>query len=193
MALHDSLEHKVIGDFVTACLNHCNEVSSRRNGKVELALFALLEGGVDNDFAVNKTNLNAGDGAIPRNVGNGDSGRNTDCCCNLRAAVGVYRHYGCNNAAIVTHILGEKRTNGTVDTTACKSSLFACSALTTEEGAGETANGIHLLLIVNREGEEIYAFAGFTRCGYGTEYRSVAVGCHNGSVCELSHHTGLKL
>ena len=192
MACHNAVKHKVIGNFVTACFNHCNQIFGGRNGKGKVGLFSFFQSRVDNDFAVNKTNKSGSDRTIPRNIGNGDCRRNTDSGGDFRRAVGVNRHNGCNNRTIVAHILREKRADGAVDTAGSQNGLFACFTLAALERAGDTTYRIKFFFIVNRKGEEINPFARLVRSRNGAENACFAIGCHKGSVCKPCHHAGFK-
>ena len=75
---HNGVEHNVIGNLVSACLNHSNEVRGRGYGKLKVVLCLLLCGGVKNNLTINKTYRNTRNGAFPRNVGNRKCDRSTN-------------------------------------------------------------------------------------------------------------------
>ena len=149
MGEHDAVEHLVIGDFLCTCLDHCDEVGGRGDGDSHAADLALSLGGVDDILAVNKADAHAGDRAVPRNLGNGKRDRNAEHSGDFGLAVGIDRHNGSHDADIISHVLGEQRTDGSVDNSRCKSCLLARSALTALERTGNLANGIELLFKIN--------------------------------------------
>ena len=70
VACDDGVEHSVIVNLVSACFDHNNLVLGTCNGKVKVISCSLLESGVKNDLAVNQTNADAADRAVPGNIGN---------------------------------------------------------------------------------------------------------------------------
>ena len=66
----DTLEHNIVRHLVSACLNHNDLLLCTCNGYEHFALFALLNGRVNNILAVHKTEPYACDRAVPGNVGN---------------------------------------------------------------------------------------------------------------------------
>ena len=75
----------------------------------------------------------------------------------LGGAVPVHAHDGGHDGHVVAEIAGEQGTDGPVDDPAGEDALLAGAALPAHEGAGDTAYGIHLLLKVHAEGEEVDA------------------------------------
>ena len=192
MSGHDGVEHDVFGDLVTAGLDHGDQVLSGGNSQLEVGDSSLLEGRVDDDLAVDEADLDRGDGAVPRDVGDGDGGGDTDGGSNFRGAVRVHAHDRGDDGAVIAQVFREQRTDGTVDAAGRKDRLFRRSALSSLEGAGDAADGVHLLLEVDGKREEVDAFPGFVGCGHGAEHDRFAVACENSSVGELSHFTGLQ-
>ena len=70
VACNDGVEHSVIVNLVSACFDHNDLVLGTCNGKVKVISCSLLESGVKNDLAVNQTNADAADRAVPGNIGN---------------------------------------------------------------------------------------------------------------------------
>ena len=189
---HDGVEHDVFRDLVTAGLDHGDQVFRGRDGQFEVGSGSLLEGRVDDDLAVDETDLNGGDGAVPRDVGDGNGGGDADGGRYLGGAVRVDAHDRRDDGAVVAQVLREQRTDGTVDAAGRKDRLFRRSALSSLEGAGDTADGVHFLLEVDGEREEIDAFPGFVRCGHGAEHDRFAIAGQDGGVGELSHFAGFQ-
>ena len=62
---------------------------------------------------------------------------------------------------VVAHVLREQRADRAVDHAAGEDRLVGRAALTLEEGAGDFAHGVELLLKIDGEGEEVDALARF--------------------------------
>ena len=75
----------------------------------------LSQGGVDDDLAVNKTYVKSRNRAVPRNVRDRKGDGCADHSNDLRLAIVVHSHNGEGKSYVVTEILREKGTNGTVD------------------------------------------------------------------------------
>ena len=65
---HNSIIHLFFRNFVSACFNHNNLLKAACNSKVHFAYCSLLFCGVDNELAINKTNINSSNRTIERNV-----------------------------------------------------------------------------------------------------------------------------
>ena len=71
----------------------------------------------------------------------------------------VHGEAGHDDMGLAPVAVGERGTKGTVDETTGQGGLLAGTALTTEERAGDLAHGVHPLLEVHGEWEEVDAFA----------------------------------
>ena len=69
--------------------------------------------------------------------------------------VGVERHHGDDDLDLVAQTLLEGRAQRPVDQAAGEDRVLARATLGAEEGAGDLAHGVHPLLDVDREGEEV--------------------------------------
>ena len=146
---------------------------------------------VDDDLAVYQTYRNAGDRAVPRDIGDGDGDGCTDHSGDLGHAVGIDGHDGGDDGDVVAHILGEQRTDGTVDDAAGQDRLLGGSALSSQIAAGDPAHGVELLFIIHREGEEVDAVPRLSRCGSRNVHYGLAVTNQTRAVGELGHLAGL--
>ena len=72
VGIHNAVIHCFVVNLVCAGLDHCNKVCGGSNGNGHIGLCSFLLGGIDDKLALNKTHRNAADGAVPRNLGNGD-------------------------------------------------------------------------------------------------------------------------
>ena len=104
--------------------------------------------------------------------------------------VGVERQDGDDDLDLVAQALLEGRTQRAVDQAAGEDGVGRGATLTTEEGAGDLARGIHALFDVHRQGEEVELLLGvLAGCGGRQQHRVfVEVGhdCAAGLLCEAS-------
>src|SRR4051794_1745912 len=86
--------------------------------------------------------------------------------------------------------LREERAQRTIDHPCGQRCLLPCSRLAAEEGAGNLAGGIVLLLNVNGEGEEVHVAV--VARGRGAEDHRVAGADHDGSTRLSGELSGLE-
>ena len=191
-ALHDGFQHGVIVYLIGAGFDHADLFSGAGNGKLQVALLALLGVGGQNDLTIDQTDIDAGDGLVPRNIGNRQCHGSADHTGDLGYAVGVNGKNCHHNGNIVAHILGEQRANGAVYHTAGKNSLIAGTTLTLEEGAGNLAHSVQLFLKVYGKRQKVDAV---TRLGRGSridQNRRLAIAHQYRAARLTAHLAGLK-
>ena len=66
VAEHQRFDHHIFGDFFSAAFDHQDGVAGAGDAQVEVGFFDLLEGGVDDEFAVDAANAHGADRARPR-------------------------------------------------------------------------------------------------------------------------------
>ena len=191
VAGHDAVVHILVGHLVGAGLDHGDALVGGGHGNGHLADLALLSVGVDDKLPVNQAHGNAGDGALPGDVGDGEGDGGANHGGNLRGVVLVHGHHGADDGHVVAHVLGEQGADGPVDHAAGEGGLLAGAALTAEEGPGDLAHGVELLFIVHRQGEEIDAIPGLGRgCGRHVDH-GVPIAHQALAVGQLGHFPSL--
>ena len=188
----NGLEHHVVGHLVGAGLDHDHLLAGGHHRHVQIADLALLAGGVKHQLAVHQTHLQSAHGAVPGNVGNGQRGGGADEGGDLGGAVVIHRHHGAHHGHVVAEIIGEQGADRPVDDAAGEHALLAGATLAAVEAAGDAAHGVHLLLKVHAQREEVDAVAGTGRGGDAAEHAGVAVADHDGGVGEFSKLADLK-
>ena len=186
----NGLEHHIVGHLIGAGLDHDHLLAGGDHGDIQITDLALLSVGIEHQLTVHQTHLQGAHGAVPGNVGNGQSGGGADESGNLGGAVVIHSHDGAHHGHIVTEIVGEQGADGAVDDAAGQDALLAGAALTAVKAAGNTAHGVHLLLKVHAQGEEVDAVPGTGSGGDAAEHTGVAVAHHHGGVgqlCQLAH------
>ena len=178
MSKYDTLQHNVFGDLVGTGFDHNDLLFGSGNGNGHLILFFLSLGGVDHIFTVNIAQAYTADGSVPGDVRNGYCNGSTDHTGDLRGTVGVNGHNTKTDNNIVSHILGEQRTDGSVYNTGGKDRLFGRSSLSLQKTSGDLSHGIQFFLKVNGKGEEINAVTGLFGGGSSGKNRGLAVSYH---------------
>mgnify|MGYP007116385827 CR=1 FL=1 len=102
----DGAHHGLLIDLVGTGLDHDDLFLAGSKGQGEVAVLALLLGGVQHDLTVHQTDKDTCNGAVPRNVRHGDGQRGAVHAGDLCGAVGVKAHDSHRDADIVAHVLG---------------------------------------------------------------------------------------
>ena len=182
--------HHVIGNLVGAGLDHGDAGIGGGHRHCHLGALALFRIRIDDVFPVHIAHAHAGDGAVPRNIGDGKGNGGAHHGGNLRGAILVYGHDGADDGHVVAHILGEQGPDGPVNDAANQDGFLAGAAFPLQEGAGDFAHGIEFFLIVHGKGEEVDAVPGLFRGRDGHVYHGVAVAHQAGAVGKLGHFAG---
>ena len=188
----DGLKHHIVGHLISAGLDHDHLLARGHHGHIQVADLALLAGGVKEQLAVHQAHLQGGHRPIPGNVGNGQGGGGTDEGGYLGGAVVIHRHHGAHDGHIVAEIGGEQGADGPVDDAAGEDALLAGAAFAAVKAAGDPAHGVHLLLKVHAQGEEVDAVPGTGGGGDAAEHPGVAVAHHHGGVGKLGQLAHLQ-
>ena len=91
---------------------------------------------------------------------------------------------------LVAPALGEERADRPVDHAGGEGALLASTTLALEEPAGDLARGVHALLDVDRQGEEVDVAE--VACGRGGEHHRVAGADDHGAAGLLGELAGLE-
>ena len=191
MTRHNAVIHDLVGNLVGAGLDHGDQLIGRGHGNGHLGFLALLRGGIDNILAVHIPYGNAGDRALPRDIGDGQGRGGSHHGGNLRRAVRIHRHDGAHHGYIVSHILGEQGADRPVDDPGGQNGLIAGTALPFQEGAGNFAHGVQLFLKVHGQREKVDAVPGLGGSGHRHVHHGVAVADKAGAVGQLGDFSRL--
>ena len=126
-------------------------------------------------LALDERHADAADGAGERQAGElGRQRRGVDRQ-HVVGHVGVERHDGDDDLDLVAQALLEGRAQRAVDEAAGEDRVLARATLGAEEGAGDLAHGVHPLLDVDREGEEVEVVLGRLARGRRREQHGLVV------------------
>ena len=142
MTCKNGFDHLCLRHFVGACLDHDHFLTGRCNGQMQIGQFVLRIAGIEYKLTVDHAHLTHGAGAVKRDV--------RDCSCNgrakhgnnLRCALRIYRHDQIVQCHVITIILREQRTHGTVDDTGCQDRMLGCLALSLVETSGDLSRSV---------------------------------------------------
>ena len=157
---HNCAEHFLFGDNVCACFDHHNRVFRSAEIERKAGFCTLCAVGIDDVFAVNHADHNRTRRTCPRNVAYRKRNGRAYHSENFGRDVGVNGQNGCDDRHVVVKSLREKRADGTVDKTGRQNRLVACSAFSFLETAGNLADGVHFLFVVNAQREKVHTVAG---------------------------------
>ena len=192
VAGHDALIHLLVGDDVGPGLDHGDARVRGGHRHGHAAHGALGGGGVDHIGAVHQADGDAGDRAVPRDVGDRERHTHAHHAGDLGRAVVVHAHHGAHHRNVVAHVLREQRADRAVDHAAGEDRLVRRAALTLEEGAGDFAHGVELLLEIDGEGEEVDALARFGGSRNRHVHDRLAVADEAGAVGQAGHLAGFN-
>ena len=185
--LHDALVHDIVGDLVGLGLDHNDLLVRGGDGRCHAVGFLLGGGGVEEELLTVPAEDDTGDGAVERDIGNGNGGGSADHRGDLGGAVTVNGEHFAGDDNVVAQVGREERAHRAVDETAREHGVERGTALAAVEAAGNAADGVELLIEVYGEREVVDAVLRAGRRGGGHENAGVAVADENRSVAELGH------
>ena len=187
----ERVEDLGLRDLVRAGLDHQDRVLRARDDEVEVgALEQVLLVGVHDEVAVDLADPHRPDGAREGHVGDHQRRRRA---VHREDVVGMYvvdRNRDRDEMRLVVPALREQRTQRTVDHARRQRSLLARAPLALEERAGDLPGGVHALLDVHRQREEVDV--ALTAGGGGREDHRVALADDYGTGGLLGHPAGLE-
>ncbi len=142
---------------------------------VEDGAFELAVARERDPLALDQGDADAADRAGERQAGELGGQRRRVDREHVVGSVGVERHHGDDDLDLVAQTLLEGRAQRAVDQAAGEDRVLAGTALATEEGAGDLARGVHPLLDVDRQGEEVEVVLGVLAGRGGREQHRVVV------------------
>ena len=190
MGEQQAFQHLILWNFLCTCFDHNNLFGSTANGNVHQALFTLLNRRVEDEFAVNQTDVNTGNGIIKRDIRNSNCDGCTIQCSYLRGVIIIIAHNGADNGNIIAQILREQRTHRAVNLAGSNGSLLTCLALATHKGTRDTAYCVQLFFKINRKREEIHTFTRLRGSGCSNQNNRITIANHCGTICQLCNLTG---
>ncbi len=188
----ERLEQLRLGHLVGARLDHRQPLHRADDDQVERALLLLGERRVDHELALDQADADGADRAEERH--RRDHQRRRDAVDREDVVRGdhVGREDGGDALDLVAVALRPERPDRAVDHAGGQDRALGRPALALEEAAGDLPGGVHPLLDVDREREEIGALAGLRPSLGGRQDHRLARADDDGAVGLLGELAGLE-
>ena len=161
--------------------------------EVERGLLDLLVLGVGDPLAVGvEGHAHGTDGALEGQARQHQGGGGSVDGEDVVGVLAVGAHDRGHDLGLVAVAVGEARPQGPVGEAAGENGEVGGSALPPEERAGDAPGGVHALLDVDREGEEVHAFADGLGAVGGDEGLGAADAGQHGALALLGELAGLE-
>ena len=160
--------------------------------EVEVALFTLGVGRIDHEFAVDPADADGADGAVKRNVRDGQGGGGAVDAEHVGVVLAVGAEHDGDDLRLEEVVLREERAERTVGHPRGEDFLFGRATFALEVAAGELAGRGRLFLVVDGQREEVLAFAQFGHRNGGDQDDGVAGANGNRAVGEFGNFAGFE-
>ena len=169
-------EHVVLGDLLGAGLDHRDEVGRAAQLQVQIGVLALLVGGVDDKLASLHVaaDAHAGKRTLEGHATERHSQGSTHDVDDVEGVDLIGDERGGDDVHLVAEAVREARANRTVDHARGERGLLAGTALTLEVTTRDAAGGVHLLVEVDGQREEVVILA-LLGDDHGIEHRGVTL------------------
>ncbi len=190
MPEQDRLGHDVLGQELGAGLDHHDRVAGARDDQVELRVRELAVGGVDHELAVDATDADGADRPVERDLADRQRGGRGDGAEDVGLVLLVGREDRDHELDVVLVALGEERADGAVGQAGGQGGGLRRARLALDEAARDLARGVHALLELDGEREEVEPGPGIRPVG-GAEHHGVAVANGDRAAGEAGELAGL--
>ena len=164
----------LLGYFLGAGLDHHQAVLAADHDEVELALFALLEGRVDDVLTVDQAHADRGDRLLERHIGQRQRHRGAGDRQHVGVVLLVGGQHQRDDLRLVAPAGREQRPRRAVDHPAGQHFFLSHLAFALEEAAGDTAGRVGVFTVVDGQRKEVDAFARVRRVARGDEDHRIA-------------------
>ena len=182
----------LLGHFLCARFHHHQPVLAAGDDEVELALFALLESGVDDVLAVNEADAYARDRLLERNLRERERGGGAGNREHVGVVLLIGRQHQRDDLRLVAPASREQRPRRPIDTAARQHLLVGRLAFALEEPAGDAAGRVGVFAVVDRQREEVDPLAGVRGAAGRHQHDGIAVPDDDGAVGLLGQLAGFE-
>ncbi len=151
----ERLQDRVLRDLVRARLDHRQRVLRADDDEVERRLLEILERRVDHEPALDPPDAHGADRAEERQVRDHQRGRRAVDAEDVVRRNEIRGEDGADDLHLVAEALRPERPDRPVDHAGGERRALARASLPLEETAGDLPGGVHPLLDVDREREEV--------------------------------------
>ncbi len=190
VAEQDRLGHDGLGQELGARLDHHDRVARPGDDEVELRVGQLAVGRVDHELAIDAADANGADRPRERDLADRQRGRRGDRPDDIGLVLLVGREDRDDELDVVLVALGEERADRAVGQAGGQGGRLRRARLALDEAARDLARGVHALLELHREREEVEARARIGPVGRA-EHHGVAVADGDGAAGEAGKPAGL--
>ncbi len=182
MAGHDGLEHGRLGEFLGFGFDHQHGVACSGDHEVERGVLQLLQRRIDFQRAIDEAEPRRSDRPHERDARQGQRRRTRDHSHNIGIVLEVVRKHRRDDLRLVAITLGKQWADRAVDQAGDEGLLFRRAALALEITARNAARRERLLLIIDRQGEEIAPGLGYLGRDDSGKDRGFAIGRDDGAI-----------
>ena len=159
------LDNGFLGNLAGAGLDHHDGVLRAGDDEVEVAFGGLGEGGVDHVLAIDAADADAADGAVEGDVANAEGRAGADGDERVGLVLAVGGEGGGDDLDLVAEALGEERAQAAVGQAHGEDAIGGGAPFATGEAAGDLADGVEALFVIDGEGEEVDTLTGVGHTG----------------------------
>ena len=178
----EGCDHILFGDLLHLAFHHHNVVHRSGDNHIDVGAFHILDGGVDDEFAIDAAHADLGDGAFERDVGDCDSGRGSETSQTVGQLVLVARNQRHDDLRLGVEVSGEKGADGAVNQTGDENLILGGTSLAAEETSRDAAQGTVFFLVFNLEGHKVGTLHGFFLAANGGKNHRVAHSDDGGAI-----------
>ena len=189
----EGLEHRLLVDLLGARLDHRDGLVGARDDEVELGLLALLQGRVDDELVPDQADADRAHRALEGQLREHQRGRGPVDAEDVERVHLVDREHRRDHLGLVAVALGPERPDRPVGHARRQGRAVARPRLALDETAGDLPGGVHPLLHVHREGEEVRPRARLLRAHRRHQHHRVARSDDDGPVRLLGELARLEL
>jgi len=182
VAEQDGVEDDVFRQLVGAGLNHHDGIVGAGDGEVQRRDLALLFGRVDDKLIVDAADAHARNRSHERDVGDGQGARCANHGGELRRVVLLDGEDGRDDLDVVAEAFREQRADWAVNQARAEDGVARRASLALDEASRDLACRIHLLFVVDRQREEVDAFARLSRGRGRDEHDGIAIAHEDGAI-----------
>ena len=189
MPEQDGLGHDVFGLEVGARLDHHDRVAGASDDQVELGVLELAERRVDDELAVDPADAHGRNRAVERDLADRQGRRCGDRADDVREVLLVRREDRDHELDVVFVALGEEWADRPVRLSGGQDRVLGRARFALDEAARDLARGVHPLLEIDGQREEVEPGTGLRTVG-GAEHHGVAVTDGDGAAGETRQLAG---
>ena len=187
----DRLGHHVLGEDLDPRLDHHDGVAGARDHEVEVGVREVGVGGVEDELPVDPADAHGADGALERDLADGQRGGRGDRAQDVRVVLLVRREDRDHDLDVVLVALGEEGADRAVREPGREGRGLGHPAFALDEAAGDLAGRVHPLLELDGEREEVETGPRLAAVGR-PEDEGVAVAKGDGAAGKAGKLAGLE-